>query len=76
MQPNPAHLSRCLSVSRTASVPGLHVEGGREGGGVGRVDVAQGVPVHTKGEQGRHDRLMTLAFVYQIILPIICISFM
>ena len=52
------------------------MEGGREGGGVGRVDVAQGVPVHTKGEQGRHDRLMTLAFVYQIILPIICISFM
>lgn len=74
MQPNPAHLSPCLSVSRAASVPGLRVEGTREG--ERKVDVAQGVPVHTKGEQGRHDSLMTLAFVYHIILPIICISFM
>lgn len=70
MQPNPAHLSLGLSVSQTASVPGLHVEGGRE------VDMAQGMPVHTNREQGRHDSLMTLAFVHHIILPIICISFM
>lgn len=34
-QPNPAHLPLCLSVSQTASVPGLHVEGG-EGRGEAR----------------------------------------
>lgn len=58
-QPNPAHLPLCLSVSQTASVPGLHVEGG-EGRG-------EASTTHQEGEQGRHDSLMTLAFVYHII---------
>lgn len=64
--------SACQSASQPDN-PGLHLKRGWEGRGV---DVAQGVPLHTKGEQGRHDSLMTLAFVYHIILPIICISFM
>lgn len=29
LQPNPAHVSLCLSVSRADSVPGLHTWGGR-----------------------------------------------
>lgn len=73
-QPNPAHLPLCLSVSQTASVPGLHVEGGE---GRGEATQAQGVPLHTKrGNKADmtawwHSRLCIISF-----LPIIWISFM
>lgn len=66
-----AHLSLCLSVRQTASVPEPCVEGGGEEG----QRRPRRAAAHQDGEQGKHDSLMTLAFVYRIILPIIWISF-
>lgn len=62
-----AHLSLCLSVRQTASVPEPCVEGGGEEG----QRRPRRAAAHQDGEQGKHDSLMTLAFVYRIILPII-----
>lgn len=44
------------------------MEGGEERGGERRGDAGpRRATTHQEGEQGRHDSLMTLAFVYRII---------
>lgn len=55
-QPNPAHLPLCLSVSQTASVPGLHVERGEGRGGERRGDAG---PRRATTHQGGNKADMT-----------------